>query len=323
MRCTVFEHVYYNDPVMEDTMKPRTISRTDLKVLEYVRDHPGTMLFDLREAIGYPHAAQRSLYRMKGFGLAVAYRLHEEQGNGCYGWKLTAAGVQALTTTLQPAPGQHGRLLVPSSSTSRATAVVPKINSTVVRHPSGLPPEILARMRANLDRARGSLNIKEPSDANGTRTPSSGRVGGQENPGPVSREGAAPEAAQPGGVDGRGHAAVPTGRADGADRGRSGERPVHPRYRPAFTRDSAWDHALRNLTAGPDDEAPVVLRVWLFDGAHLAARPVTRLEREGLVRLEGVTVLKEGHMFTEEGARYAVLELREPAVVGVAPVDQQ
>ncbi len=327
MQRTVFEQTYHlYCLVMEDTpMKPRTISRTDLKVLQHLRDHPGVMLFDLREAVGYPHAAQRSLYRMKGFGLAAAYRLHEEQGNGCFGWKLTAAGVQALTTTLQPAPGQHGRLLVPSSMASPATAG-PKVTSTVVRRPS-LPPEILARLRDKSDQACRALGItpssssttrEEPSDANGPRTPGSGRVGGAADHGPVPDQGVEAQAAQPGGDDGRRDGAVPTGRADVADRGR-GERQVHPRYRPAFPKRDEWDGALAKLTAGPDEAPATVWTVWCSDGSRLAARAMRRLGREGLVRLEGVTVVREGYMLTEEGARYAVLELREPMVVGVAP----
>jgi hypothetical protein len=108
-------------------MKPRTISRTEVRVMQHLRDHPGSMLWDVREALELPHAAEKALRRLRGFGLAQPYRLHEEQGNGCFGWKLTDAGQYAvkLCEGLVASPGDH-RYAVPGPIRSSTSATTPR-----------------------------------------------------------------------------------------------------------------------------------------------------------------------------------------------------
>jgi len=101
-------------------MTKRTVSRNEVRVLEYIRDHPGCPVRDVREALGLPHAAQKALYRLKGLGLVVAYELHEEQRNRHYGWKLTDAGAHSLTVCV-PADGPPaGRFLIATKETPNA-----------------------------------------------------------------------------------------------------------------------------------------------------------------------------------------------------------
>ena len=82
----------------------------------------------------------------------------------------------------------------------------------------------------------------------------------------------------------------------------------------------AW---LAGLPEAPTDvEKPEIAPtlVWCYDGAQMVARTVAR--DEGIVTLQGVTVIRAGHLFDQADQRLPFLVLRENAVVGMGPLTE-
>lgn len=70
-----------------------------------------------------------------------------------------------------------------------------------------------------------------------------------------------------------------------------------PRDRGLVVRRDPVDAWLAGLPKAPGEPSPTIAPtpVWCYDGAQLVARSVAR--DEGIVTLQGVTVIKPGHLF--------------------------
>jgi len=111
----------------------------------------------------------------------------------------------------------------------------------------------------------------------------------------------------------------------------STSKPAEPRRRAALptipgepARVDPADAWLATLPKAPDEVKPEIAPtlVWTYDGAQMVARAAERTEH--VITLTGVTVIRAGHLFDQEDARYPFLVLRENSVVGMGPmVDEQ